>query len=68
MARAFPADVRASGTGVVIGIGRGGAALSPIIAGILFENGVGLQGVAIVMGTGALVAALAVFLMKEKEN
>lgn len=63
MAQAFPSDVRASGTGVVIGFGRGGAALSPIIAGYLFTAGVGLQGVSILMGAGALVSAVAIVLI-----
>lgn len=63
MAQAFPSDVRASGTGVVIGFGRGGAALSPIIAGYLFTSGVGLQGVSILMGAGALVSAVAIVLI-----
>lgn len=65
MAKTFPAEVRASGTGIVIGIGRGGAALSPMIAGILFTNGVSLQGVAMIMGAGALIAAFTLFFMKE---
>ncbi len=65
MARTFPPEVRASGTGVVIGVGRGGAALSPIVAGILFTKGISLQGVAITMGAGAIIAAIAVYLMKD---
>ncbi|WOI36384.1 MFS transporter [Alteromonas sp. CI.11.F.A3] len=68
MAQSFPSDVRASGTGVVIGFGRGGAALSPIIAGYLFTAGVGLQGVSIAMGAGALVAAAAVVLIARRQN
>lgn len=68
MAQAFPANVRASGTGVVIGIGRGGAALSPVVAGLLFTNGVSLQGVAIAMGTGALVATLAIYFLNNKQG
>jgi MFS family permease len=36
VAQAFPTHVRASGTGFVIGIGRGGSVLAPIIAGFLF--------------------------------
>ena len=63
MARSFPAEVRASGTGVVIGIGRAGAALSPIIGGMLFNQGMSLLIVATVMGAGALVAALAIFFL-----
>jgi benzoate transport len=62
-ARAFPTHVRATGTGFAIGVGRGGAALSPIIAGFLFQAGVGLPGVAIGMAMGSLFSALALFLL-----
>jgi benzoate transport len=62
-AQAFPTHVRATGTGFAIGIGRGGAALSPIVAGLLFEGGFGLQGVAIVMASGAGIAAVALLLL-----
>ncbi|MDB5672018.1 MAG: transporter, partial [Alphaproteobacteria bacterium] len=63
LAQAFPTHVRATGTGFAIGIGRGGAALSPILAGYLFQSGFGLQGVAIVMASGAAVAAIASLLL-----
>jgi benzoate transport len=62
-AQAFPTHVRATGTGFAIGAGRGGAALSPIFAGLLFEGGIGLQGVAMVMASGALIAAIAIMLL-----
>lgn len=35
-ARGFPAYARGSGTGFALGIGRGGAAASPVVAGYLF--------------------------------
>lgn len=57
IAQAFPTAVRGSGTGVVIGIGRGGAALGPIIAGFLFSLNLGLPIVALAMAMGSLVAA-----------
>ena len=57
--QAFPATVRAGGTGFVIGFGRGGAALSPIVAGIFLNIGLDLSFVATAMGAGALVAAAA---------
>ena len=63
MANAFPSDVRASGTGVVIGVGRGGAALGPVVAGLLFASGFNLLMVSAVMGAGALIAALAIFML-----
>lgn len=58
-ARAFPTHVRATGTGFAIGVGRGGAALSPILAGFLFDAGLPLPVVAIALAAGSLVAAFA---------
>jgi benzoate transport len=63
IAASFPTSLRASGTGFVIGVGRGGAALGPVIAGFLFEGGFGLAAVAALMAAGSLVAALAVLAM-----
>jgi benzoate transport len=63
IAASFPTALRASGTGFVIGIGRGGAALGPVIAGFLFEGGFGLAAVAGLMASGSLLAALAVLAM-----
>jgi hypothetical protein len=62
-ARAFPTHVRATGTGFAIGVGRGGAALSPILAGILFNAGLPLAGVATVLAGGSLIAAIALALV-----
>lgn len=66
VAIAFTADMRATGTGFVIGIGRGGAVLSPIIAGFLFEMGSSLAAVAMVMATGSIIAAVFLFFLKLK--
>jgi MFS transporter, AAHS family, vanillate permease len=63
MAASFPTALRASGTGFVIGVGRGGAVLGPIIAGFLFEGGFGLAAVAALMASGSLFAALAILAM-----
>ena len=56
-AQAFPTHVRATGTGVSIGLGRGGAALGPIAAGYLFNWGYTLPGVATYIALGSLLAA-----------
>jgi benzoate transport len=64
LAEAFPTPVRASGTGFVIGVGRGGALLAPILAGFLFQAGMGLQFVSALMGVGSLIAAGAILLLK----
>ena len=63
-AQAFPTELRAGGTGFVVGMGRGGAALGPVIAGFLFEGGYGLSIVAFAMALGSLLGALAIFALR----
>ncbi|MEH3047305.1 MFS transporter [Sphingomonas adhaesiva] len=58
IAQTFPTELRASATGIVIGIGRGGSAMAPALAGWLFAAGIGLPGVATAMALGSTVAAL----------
>jgi benzoate transport len=67
-AQCFPTAVRAGGTGFVIGIGRGGAALGPIIVGFLFSAGFSLPVVALCMAAGSLVAAAALLFIPYKEQ
>ena len=67
-AQSFPTSVRAGGTGFVIGVGRGGAALSPIFAGYLFAAGLSLAAVATVMAAGSLVGAAALFILRYDER
>jgi MFS transporter, AAHS family, vanillate permease len=66
-AQSFPTELRASGTGFVIGVGRGGAALAPIIAGYLFVAGMGLPAVSLIMGCGSLLAIVMLLLLKYRE-
>jgi benzoate transport len=65
-AKIFPTHVRATGTGFAIGVGRGGAAIAPVLAGYLFQAGVGVPTVAIIMGAGSIIAALALLLLKDR--
>jgi MFS family permease len=60
-AQSFPTRLRAGGTGVVIGIGRGAAVLGPILAGFLFSLELPLGWVAFAIAANSFVAAL--FLM-----
>lgn len=66
-ARGFPAFARATGTGFVLGVGRAGAAGSPIIAGFLFSFLGGgnehLLTVSAIMSIGAILGSLMVFLL-----
>jgi benzoate transport len=66
-AKVFPTHVRATGTGFAIGVGRGGAALAPIIAGYLFRAGFALQTVALVMASGSLLAAAALLALRVRD-
>jgi benzoate transport len=68
-AAAYPTHMRATGTGFALSIGRGGAALSPYLAGTLFKNDLGLLTVSIIMAIGSLIAMalLSMVDMTEKE-
>ena len=70
-ARGFPAYARASGTGFVLGIGRLGAAGSPIIAGFLFEKVFGndaLFTVSAIMAMGSILSAILLLMLPEDEG
>jgi MFS family permease len=60
VAQSFPSQLRAGGTGFVIGAGRAGSALGPIFAGLLFEAGWSLAAVSGAMACGCLVAAASI--------
>jgi benzoate transport len=64
----FPTHVRASGTGFAVGVGRGGAILSPIIVGFMFNWGLSLPMVTLLISIGAFIAAgVLIFLKLEKK-
>lgn len=64
LAHTYPASLRATGTGFVIGIGRGGSVVGPLLAGALFGGGAGLLAVSLVMGVGGIIAAIAVSMLR----
>jgi benzoate transport len=66
-AQAFPTHVRASGTGVAVGVGRGGSVLAPIIAGFLFTS-YALPTVSLLMGLGSLIAAIVLLNLRVEER
>ncbi len=66
IAQVFPTHVRAFGTGFVIGVGRGGSVLSPILAGFLLELGIALPSVAMVMAIGSMIGAIVLTFLKLK--
>ncbi len=60
----FPAEVRTTGTGFVTAVGRGGSALAPAVAGLLFAADYGLQSVAFIMASGSVIALFALLVLK----
>jgi MFS family permease len=64
-ARGFPAYARASGTGFALGVGRAGAAGSPILAGFLFTwfGNDQLLPVSVIMTVGSLLAVVLLWLL-----
>jgi benzoate transport len=63
-AQSFPTELRAGGTGFAVGTGRGGSVLGPVVAGFLFTANYGLPTVAMIMATGSLLAAGAIFALR----
>ena len=68
IAQSFPARLRAGGTGLVIGFGRAGAALGPIIAGLLLAGGWPLSWVAPMMAVGSLIGAVTLTMLPYREE
>ncbi|MEM9879319.1 MAG: MFS transporter [Pseudomonadota bacterium] len=67
-AETFPAHLRASGIGFAIGLGRGGSAIGPIVAGALFAAGSSLMTVSALMGAGGLIAACMIVLLPRRST
>lgn len=69
-ARGFPAYARATGTGFVLGVGRLGAAGSPIIAGALFTwlGNDQLLTVSSIMAMGSIVSLVLFLMLPEREG
>ncbi len=67
-AAAYPTHIRATGTGFALSIGRGGAALSPYLAGLLFGADIGLLKVSLIMASGSLIALVLFSMVNLKES
>lgn len=63
IAKAFPTDIRALGAGFVLGVGRAGGVLGPILGGLLFQAGLTPATSSLIMAGGAFTCALIVLLI-----
>jgi benzoate transport len=62
--RVFPTHVRATGTGLAIGLGRFGGMLGPALGGWLMAVGTSRPSVASIMALGAALAGFAIWLLQ----
>ena len=65
---AFPTHARASGVGVVLSVGRGGAYLFPVIVGFMRLHGLGLPIVTLLISIPALIGAIVLVFLKLARN
>lgn len=65
IAHSFPIAMRASGAGFVIGLGRVGSALSPLIAGALFAGGASRGMICAILALPALAASIILFASRD---
>ncbi len=64
----FPPEIRATGTGVVAGIARLGAALGPYLAGLLIAANTPRALYFFLLALPLLVAAISIFLIKTRQD
>jgi hypothetical protein len=60
MADSFPASLRASGMGLVMGVARIASAFAPALAGIMFAHGMTRASVSLIFAVEPLVATLVI--------
>ena len=66
LARSFPAELRVTGTGLAIGIGRAGAVIGPVLGGILIQMGMSIPLAIAIVGAGALIAAAMLIILNRQ--
>jgi MFS family permease len=64
VAHSYPTDARAFGTGFMLTVGRGGAMLSPILAGFLLQWNMSLSHVGLILSIGSVAGAMVLMLLK----
>tara|TARA_R110002096_G_scaffold183080_8_gene360932 strand:+ start:5998 stop:7350 length:1353 start_codon:yes stop_codon:yes gene_type:complete len=67
-ASSFPSSVLGSGSGLVLGVGRGGAVFGPMIPGFLFAAGIAFENIAMIMASGSFLAGMAVIFLHKKKG
>jgi benzoate transport len=68
LARSFPTELRVTGTGLAIGLGRGGAVLGPLVGGLLLQRGLGVGTAIGAVGLSSLFAAACLLLLARHQR
>lgn len=63
----YPAQIRSTGLGWAAGLGRAGAVISPLLAGVFIGMGVSMPMLFVVFAIPALIAAACVWLIQMRE-
>ena len=68
LATTFPAGLRASGLGFVLGIMRIASAAGPALAGFMFAQGMTRAGVSLIFAIGPVIAAILIATLPTASN
>lgn len=68
LARSYPPELRVTGTGMAIGIGRGGAIIGPLLGGLLIANNIGIGSAVAAIGLAAAAAAFVILIGRLKTS
>jgi MFS transporter, AAHS family, 4-hydroxybenzoate transporter len=66
LARVYPTEIRSTGVGFAVGVGRFGAILGPTLFGYLFDSGLNISNLFTIFSLPLLVTALCVWSLKSK--
>ncbi len=66
ISRVYPSEIRTTGVGFAIGVGRMGAILGPTLFGLLSDNGLSIASLFSIFSVPLLVTGLMVFSLKSK--
>jgi len=64
----YPTEVRGTGVGVAVGVGRLGSMSGPLVAGQMLAMGTGASGLLLASAPGIVVAAVAVFYLLGRQR
>ena len=68
LADVFPPEVRASGSGIVLGVGRFAAILAPVMTGQLLAIGASISFVSLLLAGGSILGVAAMLMLRTRQR